>query len=218
MKWWVLLLLGVALGVGLVAICDHLFPKREQSFPDWDPQIVLELTRKGYAPMETQKRPLQTVSIPGVSTTLHGAGVVVRPDSVPSWPDTLPVEVAVVEYGGKPWIGTWVNGVPVSWTEAPRILWPDPPRPSTVSVIGEYSLTEPGGSFGLGASWEPVGIASLHAGPAVTIGTGTDWAALSLRISHRYGPLSVGGDIGYQIGDSPGLHAGLSAGLAIDLN
>lgn len=213
-RWWLLLLLGVVIGVGIVA----LFPKRVENFPEWNPQIVLELARKGYTLMETRKRPLDAVSLPGVSTTLHGAGVAVRPDSMAAWPDSLPVEVAVVEHAGQPWIGAWVNGVPVAWTEAPRIRWPEAPGPSPVSAIVEYSLTEPGGSFGLGASWEPVGIASLHAGPAVTVDTGADWAALSLRISHRYGPLSVGGQVGYQIGDSPGLHAGVSAGLAVDLN
>ena len=214
MKPWAWILIGFMAGI---ALFSYLLPNREQSFPNWDPQIIVQLTESGYTPLETQKPPSKPVSIPGVSSTLYGSGIAVRPDSVPAWPDTLPVVVSVVEYAGQPWIGAWVNGVPVSWTEAPRLRLQSRPRPSPVSAIAEYAILPGGGSWGVGASWQPLRLASLHAGPALTVHTGAEWAAASVRVSHRFGPASVGASVGYRLGLEQGLHAGVSAGLAIDL-
>ena len=201
-----------ALVLLVVAVCGR---NRVESFPDWEPQIVIELIRKGYTPMDTSKPPVEAVSLPGVSTVLHGAGVAVLPDSVAAWPDSLPVEIAVVDVDGYPWIGAWVNGVPVAWTEAPRIAWPDS-KPSPISAVCEYAFVS-GNPWGVGAAWEPVTVSGYRAGLCATVDTDTEWAAVSARVSRRWGPLSVGGDLGYRFGDIPGLHVGVSAGLAIDL-
>jgi len=199
------------------ALCT-LFPDREDSDPDWEwnMRTVLELARKGYTQMDSHRKPVATLDEPGVSTVISGAGIVSRSPEAGQWPDTLDVSVSVVEYGGEHFISVTVDSIPVDWIEPVRIDWPEH-RPSPVSVMAEYAIG-PEQPFGAGAAWEPVTAWGLRGGVCGTVAIDGSWAAASVRIGHRWGPLSAGADVGYRFGDMPGLHAGLSAGLAVDLH
>ena len=213
-----LTIIAVCVSLAVIAVClCNAFPNKDRNVPDWEWNMdtVLELARKGYTQMEAHKRPLVTLDEPGVSTVISGAGVSTRPASDPLWPDTLDVSVSVVEYNGEHFISVLVDSIPVDWIEPVRIDWPEH-RPSPVSVMAEYAIG-PEQPFGAGAAWEPVTAWSLRGGVCGTVAVDGSWAAASVRIGHRWGPLSAGADVGYRFGDMPGLHAGLSAALAIDL-
>lgn len=174
------------------------------------------LIEAGYTPASASEKPTKPEGTPpGVKPLVSGSGIIVRPDSLPAWPDTLHVETSVVEAEGQTYVGVWVEGQPVKWFETPRVDW-DQRRPSSISVIGEYAFTS-GTPWGLGASWEPLRIEGLSGGIAATVAVDASWAAISLRASRRFGPVSLGASGGYQVGDGEGFHGSLSAGLAIDL-
>jgi hypothetical protein len=177
----------------------------------------------GYKPARVVKPENMPVIKPvaGSVPVIAGAGYIVRPDTLQAWPDTLPVEVSVIEGGGETWVGIWVAGQPVHWEQL-DVAKCDHPR-SDWQAVAEVASVCDRPDFGVGAAWTPVTLWGTETGLAATvdinrvIDTAPDWGAVSGHVSRRYGPVHVGGHVGYRFGQDAGLHVGVCVGVGLDL-
>ena len=156
--------------------------------------------------------------IPGAKPIIYAGGTW-TPDTTINPGDTLDVQVsAVFDPSGKPWLGVWLDGKPVHWTQPPEILIPEAAE-SKVSAIFEAALV--GGEIepAVGLSWTPIGIAGTETGIGATISLrGQEhWGAAFIRSCGRVGPLDGGIALGYRFGRDNGFHIGASLGLRIDI-
>lgn len=129
--------------------------------------------------------------------------------------DSLPVEVSVVDDGDtNTWVGVWIDGEPVAWTEAPRVDI-EPSRGSPWAVIGEFSFLDGEITLAPGLSWTPLPLWGTEMGLGATISP--VWATPSFRVVRRLGPIDVGFEAGYRIGYDSGFRPGVSLGLRVDM-
>jgi hypothetical protein len=224
-KYWKLLFMAGLILIGIVAYLNY-FSWLKWGLgcqPDPWPEVVTDtwtkpLQEAGFKPA----RPEKPENIPGDKQPpagepiLHGTGAVEETGEV--------VELVGVQTpDGKRWLTGWVDGRRVVFD---RLDWSELPRHndhSDLHLLIESAWVGDSPDFGVGVAWEPVHVLGADMGPALTmdlnrdIGQAPDWIALSGRLSRSFGPLSIGGDAGYRIGEDPGLHLGVSAGLTIAL-
>lgn len=184
--------------------------------------VADSLASHGYSPAakDPQLPPfVKPGSIPGAKPIVSGSGTW-TPDAAINPGDTLEVEVsAVIDPSGKPWLGVWINGKPVHWTEPPAILLHEETA-SDVSVIFEGAFVRGRVEPAVGASWTPICIGRTETGIGGSIsldGGSGHWGAAFGRVCGRLGPLDAGLDLGYRFGRDHGFHAGASLGLRIDI-
>ena len=197
------------------------FCKRNE--PDPVPFDSAAAADSGYKPARVVKPSNMPVIKPvaGSVPVIAGSGYVVRPDTLEQWPDTLPVEVSVIEGGGETWVGVWVAGQPVHWEQLAVAKQPD--TASDWQAVAEVAAVGGRPDFGVGAAWTPIEFRGTSAGFSATvdinrvIDTAPDWGAVSGHVSRRYGPVHVGGHVGYRFGQDPGLHLGVCVGVGLDL-
>lgn len=170
--------------------------------------------------------------LPDVKPVVVASGTVVAPPGE-EWPDTLVIDTSIIQDSqGHPWIGTWVNNLPVKWTEVPQVSWPSFERePSDWSAIFEAAFIEEeveGDTkveldWGGGLSWTPITIAGTGVGLAGTVDlsvvheTGPEWGAISGHAWRPLGPIRVGVNLGYRFGRGEGFHGGITMGVGLDL-
>lgn len=219
-------IISVAVSLAVIAIClCTMFPDRDDSDPEREPFDTATADSLGYKPVRFVKpgqiQPVKPVQ--GGEAIVAGEGYVVRPDSLEVWPDTLPVELSVLEDGdGNWWAGVWVAGQPVTWQRLEGVKRPDD-SPSNWSALIECAWVSERADVGVGAAWTPITLWGTETGLAATvdlnrvIDTAPDWGAVCGHARRLYGPVSVGAEVGYRFGEDAGLHLGVSAGLAIDL-
>jgi len=134
------------------------------------------------------------------------------------------IELTVLEtIDGQKWLHGSLNGSQIDfgyfWYS--ETAWKD--DASDFSLLIESAWVGEGPDFGCGVAWQPLQVGPVHGGLFLTadvnrdILTAPDWAAAGGRASVHAGPFSVGGDIGYRIGEDAGLHWGASAGLTVGI-
>jgi hypothetical protein len=221
-----LTIIAVCVSLAVIAVCFcSIF--RDSAEPDPVPEPFDSATADslGYKPVQFVKpgqiQPVKPVQ--GGNPIVAGSGYVVRPDSLEVWPDTLPVEVSVIDDGnGNWWAGVWVAGQPVHW-ERLEAIKPDADEPSDWSAILECAWVRERPDIGIGLAWTPIAFAGAETGLAATvdlnrvIDTAPDWAALCGHASKAYGPVRIGAQVGYRFGEDAGLHLGVSVGIGLDL-
>ena len=232
LKWSFFLLLLIAATIVSLAWIN----KKEQPVIQGPTvaEIVSALEELGYVQADQEKKPGTPGDKPeveGTSPVVSGSGYVVA-DEGTAWPDTLPVEVSVVEGpGGTPWIGTWINGKPVQWTEYPVVQWPgrDAKESDWRGIVdfafNEDSLGDPAVDVGVGAAWMPVDAWGTRIGIGATVDASLfndfdpRWAAASVRAERGIvGPLCGQFGVGYALAkdaENEGLY--IAAGLSLKI-
>ena len=212
------LLLGLIIGAVLVLTLCRPAPPPVVVF---DPGAAAD---SGYVPAQVVKPEHMPVIKPvtGTVPVIAGSGYVVKPDTLEQWPDTLDVDVSVVVApDGHWWAGVWIEGLPVTWHKL-NMTQPQTRRRNWQAVV-EVAAVSDQPDIGVGVAWTPIRAAGFSGGLSATvdlnrvIDTAPDWFAVSGHVSRRYGPVHVGGHVGYRFGQDAGLHLGVCVGVGLDL-
>lgn len=213
LKWvfFIALLAAILAGAAKYLLCSPRDPGTQGL-------VEAELTRQGFTPAQPGKQPQKPPGIPAVKPTIEGQGIATRPPGAPPWPDTLSVELEIVETAGEPWVKLTIEGQEVKWQRLESFEgWPRPEPPSPVSVIGGYAITS-ATPWTAGLAWEPIGIQDkIRLGLQGETAIDLTWASIGLRASGRLGPVSIGAGIGWAFGEDPGLRPSITGGIAVDL-
>lgn len=217
-KWAIVCTLCIIAGaVSVLFLCKQPAPNSEP----FDSRVASELGYKPARVVKPSNMP-DIKPVAGATPIVAGSGYVVRLDSLPAWPDTLPVEVSVIEDpAGGTWVGVWVAGQPVHWEQL-DVAKRDH-LDSNWQAVAEVSAVAGRPDFGVGAAWTPFQFACYSGGLSATIDlnreidTTPDWFAVSGHLSRHYGPVHLGAHVGYRFGQDAGLHLGVCVGVGLDL-
>jgi hypothetical protein len=176
----------------------------------------------GFSPTSTKPAQLppflKPSSFPGAKPIFSGSGAWVPAQDIAAG-DTLSVHISgVLDPTGKPWIGVWIDGKPVHWSEPPAFNLPAESR-SKVAVILDAALVGGSLSPGFGVAWTPIAIAGTETGLQGTVsfsGPG-HWQAAAIRTCVRTGPIDAGIGVGRVFGEHSGLYLGVSVGIRVEL-
>ena len=146
----------------------------------------------------------------GQKPIISGGGYWVAPEPIDPG-DSLSVALAVIQSGESVGVTVSIDSVPVVWQEL-VLTWPR----ERFGAFGEAAWIGDRFRPAAGIAWKPVQVWGIEAGPAVSVGLDRPtWGAVSARASRRvYSTIEAGLEVGYRIGDHPGLHIGCGAGFA----
>jgi len=215
-KW---IVIGLVAVLAFVAFCNLL--------PDTAPPKVLidtwssKLTERGYRQAENKKPD----NIPADKTPPAGDPILYASGQAEG--DNIEI-IGVTTPDGNFWLtGTikGLNGVDrqiifdtLQWHDQIEIATSDR---SDFSLITEAAWIDNRVDAGAGLAWDPVQVWNINAGLFGTVDinqdilTAPDWAAAGGRLSTDLWIFTAGLDIGYRIGESPGLHTGAGIGVRI---
>jgi len=185
----------------------------------WDTsRAITWLKSHGYTAV-TEKPDHKPESLPPevkdtATASAYGAGNWI-PDQTYTPEDTVSVELSTVELPDGLWARVTIDGKPIEWEqidyhrEEIQRNWTAFVELTAVSQAGNDTS-----QIGIGVGyriWQPLGVNVV---PSVAVSTDLRWIAPELRITRNvWSGVSVGGGVGYRIGD--GLH--LSVGVGVEL-
>ena len=209
----------IVLVLGAILIRPFLCHQRN---PTWDnSRVVAWLKDRGYmAASEAKSNKPDSLpdSIKETATaTGYGTSTWI-PEETYSPGDSIPVELSTIELpDGTWWARLSIDGKPVEWTrlefhrEVVRRNWC-----AFVELAAVSSDSGQSSPLGVGVGytiWRPV---AVNITPSVAVSTTFDWVAPELRLSRNvWSGVSVGGGVGYRLGEDDGLH--LSASIGVEL-